>query len=148
MQHDWHVSDKDVLGAIANVRFSDSGSDSGNGSTISDYRAWGTPEQELYSVMLSNNASQDKGNFIYANLNYTHTFDESRAAELTLNADYSRNASREFTEQTNIWKTRPSSLGLDGSDIGGNSFEDYGFQENTGRVLDLISLKADYTTVF
>ena len=34
LQHDWHVSDKDVLGAIANVRFSDSGSDSGNGSTI------------------------------------------------------------------------------------------------------------------
>lgn len=151
LQHDWHVSDKDVLGAIANVRFSDSGSDSGNGSTISDYRALGTPAQELYSVMLSNNASQDKGNFVYANLNYTHTFDESRAAELTVNADYSRNASREFTEQTNIWKTRPASYGSDGSggsDIGGNSFEDYGFQENTGRVLDLISLKADYTTVF
>lgn len=148
LQNDWNVTKKDVIGVIANFRTSSEGSDSGDGSRISDYRSWGTPGQELYSSMLSNTLTDSRRRFIYANLNYTHVFDESRSAELTVNADYSRNAGKEKSEQKNIWQTRPASVLPGGTDLSGEDFSDYGFSENTERVLDLVSLKADYSTVF
>lgn len=135
LQNDWNITSKDVFGIVANAAFNNSSTDSGSGNIIRDYHGWETPEQELHSEMLSNNVSGEKRNFVYANLNYTHTFDEARAAEITVNADYSRNAGHTVADQTNVFA------------VGGHA-GDYGFMEDTDRVLDLISVKADYTTVF
>ncbi len=133
LQNDWNITPKDVFGVIANASVSSSVTDCGSGNVIRNYEAWGTPSQKLYSEMLSDNTSDEKRNFVYANLNYTHTFDESRSAEITVNADYSRNAGREATGQLNTMTV-------------GDPSGKYGFVENTHRVLDLVSVKADYST--
>lgn len=134
LQNDWNITSKDVFGVIANASVSSSRTGCGSGNVIRNYLSWGTPDQKLHSEMLSDNTSDEKRDFVYANLNYTHTFDESRSAELTVNADYSRNAGREVTGQLNTMNV---------GDPSGN----YGFVENTDRVLDLVSLKADYSTM-
>lgn len=146
LQNDWHITSSDIFGVIANYRWSYEPNNSGNGSTISNWQNWNTPQQYMYSQMSSKNGSEERRDFIYANLNYTHTFDEARAASLTINADYSRNISAQDNLQQNIWLIAPQEEDRPESDTG--TYSDYGFFEDTDRVLDLISLKSDYTTVF
>ncbi len=136
VQEDWNVTDKDVLGAIVNFNTNSSLTTSGDGCSISDFLKYGTPEEELYSKMMSWTDNGEKRNFIQANLNYTRTFNPQKASSLTVNLDYSRNASHEYNAQTNKWDKNPA---LE---------DDYGFRENTARVLNLYSFKADYTTLF
>ena len=140
IQNDWHISDKDIFGVIANFRYNDQDQKVLDSSTIDDYINWGTDAQELYSSMHSGTNTLNKGNFFYANLNYSHIFDEARQAELTLNLDYSRNYSGVDNTQKNIWSKIP--------EVPSEKYRDYGFFENTDRTLNLISLKSDYSTVF
>ena len=144
LQNDWHITSSDVLGVIANVRTNYNYTDTGEGSTITNWLNWNTPQQVLFSNMNSATATTEKGRFMYANLNYTHTFDPMRAASITINADYSRNYSGQDNSQKNVWRQRPSDIGMPEA----GPYDDYGFLEDTDRVLDLISLKSDYTTVF
>ena len=96
--------------------------------------------------MRSATGTLGSGTFVYANLNYTHDFDKSRAASITLNADYSVNNSKEDNTQKNKWEIIPSVEDYPQVDL--SAYKDYGFLENTDRTLHLASLKSDYTTIF
>lgn len=146
IQNDWHITGDDVFGVIANVTTSNSPSNSRDGSIINNYKNWGTAQQTLYSGMRSATGTLGSGTFVYANLNYTHDFDKSRAASITLNADYSINNSKEDNTQKNKWEIIPSVEDYPQVDL--SAYKDYGFLENTDRTLHLASLKSDYTTIF
>ena len=146
IQNDWHITGKDVFGVIANVTTSNSPTNSRDGSIINNYKNWNTPQQTLYSGMRSATGTVENGAFVYANLNYTHDFDPSRAASITLNADYSLKNAREANTQKNKWEVIPSLEDFPQADLSG--YTDYGFLEDTDRTLHLASLKSDYTTVF
>lgn len=141
LQNDWHINGKDIFGVVANFRYNGENQDIPGSNTINDYINWGTESQKLYSSMRSGTNTIDNNNFFYTNLNWTHTFDEARQAELTLNLDYSRNCSGQDNTQKNLWDIIPA-------DIVSDKYKDYGFFENTDRTLNLISLKSDYSTVF
>lgn len=138
LQHDWHIGSNDILGAIANVRFNDNRYVPHENSIISNYYDWETENQRLYSRLDSKTEQLGKGNFAHVNINYTHSFDESRASSLIMNADYSRNQSIEDNTQYNIWKIKDEHSEL----------KDYGFFENNNRTLHLVSVKSDYSSVF
>ncbi|MGM9736369.1 MAG: outer membrane beta-barrel protein [Candidatus Cryptobacteroides sp.] len=144
LQNDWNITSSDVFGVIVNFRSSDGKADTDDGSTIGNWLNWNTPQEALFSEMNSATATTEKSRFLYANLNYTHTFDPQRSSSITINADYSRNYSGQDNSQKNVWLHRPSDIGMPD----GDGYMDYGFLEDTDRVLDLISLKSDYTTVF
>lgn len=146
IQNDWHITGKDVFGVIANVTTSNSPTNSRDGSIINNYKNWNTPQQTLYSGMRSATGTVENGAFVYANLNYTHDFDQSRAASITLNADYSLKNAREANTQKNRWEVIPSLNDFPQADL--SAYTDYGFLEDTDRTLHLASLKSDYTTVF
>ena len=146
IQNDWHITGKDVFGVIANVTTSNSPSNSRDGSIINNYKNWGTPQQALYSGMRSATNTVGNGAFVYANINYTHDFDPSRAASITLNADYSLKNSRDANTQKNKWEVIPSLEDFPQADL--SAYTDYGFLEDTDRTLHLASLKSDYTTIF
>ncbi|MGN0191488.1 MAG: outer membrane beta-barrel protein [Candidatus Cryptobacteroides sp.] len=141
IQNDWHISDKDIFGVIANFRYNGEDQKILDSSTIDDYINWGTEAQRLNSRMRSGTNTFNNGNFFYANLNYSHIFDEARQAELTINIDYSRNYSGVDNTQKNVWLQIPA-------DILSDKYKDYGFFENTDRTLNLVSVKSDYSTVF
>lgn len=139
--NDWTISKKDVLGLMFRTTISDNGSHIMPGSKIEDYRNFGNADQYLYSVMDSRTDNLSGSRRYSVNLNYTRTFDESRLQELTLNADYDRTNGRVGNVQSNIFDKdllAPDASGL----------EDYGFEDNTRRILDLYSLKADYSQTF
>ena len=136
--NDWHISDKDIFGAIVDLTWYRSAASYIEPNIVKDYMAAGTPEESLYSEFAGeNNSTATQPNYS-VNLNYTRTFDESLNQELTLNADYYRTESATGRKMRNIY----SFLSQEAADAG---LQNNGFDDDMDRKLDLYSFKADYS---
>lgn len=136
--NDWHISDKDIFGAIVDLTWYRSAASYIKPNIVRDYMAAGTPEESLYSEFAGeNNSTATQPNYS-VNLNYTRTFDESLNQELTLNADYYRTESATGRRMRNIY----SFLSQEAADAG---LKNNGFDDDMDRKLDLYSFKADYS---
>lgn len=139
--NDWSISKKDILGFVFRTTISDDRNKTIPGSRITDYRGLDDGEGYVYSVLNSATEEVYSTTRYSVNLNYTRTFDESKFQELTLNADYDRTNGRVGNSQDNVFDRALSEPGT-------VEPEDYGFKDNTTRILDLYSFKADYSQAF
>lgn len=146
--NDWYISSKDILGVSLKATVSRTDNpepgedDIHNRSVLKYYINQGTPEQSLWAVLNGTVSSFTRGQYYAANANYTHTFDESKAQELTLNADYSYNSSDSKSSQNNYYdlsKCAPEAIDM---------LNNFGYDQTTDRALNLVSFKADYSQVF
>lgn len=96
--NDWYINDKDILGVIVsfpgqtgkNLSYPDS-----NVSVMS-------VDGERVETCTSNISNTNRQTQLTANLNYTHTFDASKASEITANLDWYRNTSPARNYQKNV----------------------------------------------
>lgn len=150
LSNDWYISKKDILGVSLKTNISRTDNpepgegDIHNRSVLKYYINQGTPEQSLWSVINGTVSSFTRGQYYAANANYTHTFDESKAQELTLNADYSYNSSDSKSSQKNYYDLSQCAPEA----IAGGELNDFGYDQTTDRALNLVSFKADYSQIF
>lgn len=146
LSEDVRISESDVLGAIAKVNLNRSGNNAPNTAMIDDFRKF--DDAEPYSSMASR-ASETTGTRQYsANINYTHTFDESLSQELTVNADYNHTRSDASNLQRNLYTAlspaaqaeRDASLAAGLAD----PFLGNGLNDSTFRRANIWSLKVDF----
>lgn len=140
--NDWNVSDKDIVGVIFRTTVSPGQREFYTApNIIRDYTGAGTPMERLYTEMEGSSYSEENGESYSVNLNYTRTFDQSVSQELTLNADWYRTSDRSEHSLRNLYSFISPEALADG--VGDNGFDD-----STYRILDLYSLKADFSQSF
>ena len=145
--NDWYISDKDVLGVIFNTNIYNSHTSSETG-TLREWRDYNSPAPRLWSEIESLTDDRGGSQFYSANLNYTHTFDEAKAQELTANLDYSRSHNNSNDILTNVYKTRPEDADIIADGGVPEDYADNGWNDRARRVLDLYSAKLDYSQIF
>ena len=132
--NDWYISDRDVLGVIVNGTFRKNGNDTW-GENFTEHLLNGIPVARLTSDI----RQDDDFNGVSANLNYTHTFDQARMQELTLNADYSWYDIRNSSSQSDIPDPAVTPLIALDSTV---------FRQDAAQKLQIWSAKADYQQLF
>lgn len=132
--NDWYINDNNILGAIVNGTFRNSGT-----GTYGDNFTEHLLGDELLGRLESSIDNSDRFNGISANLNYTHTFDKAKAQELTVNADYSYFDILNTSRQSDIPVPGFQTLIQLDSNI---------FRQNAAQKLQIWSAKADYQQVF
>ena len=126
--HDYQIDKKNIVGAVVNgmARKGDVGLEDGGGS-----RMYKNGELIEISETLSN--SDERFDYVYGNLNYTHTFKDNH--EITLNADYGRYYRSALLNQSDIFVYPTGIQPLR---------EDQIFRSGSKQKIDITSLKADY----
>ena len=97
LANDWFLGDKDILGVILTFPGSNSSNVSSPDRNTSVTKFDGIEVERTASVV--DNSSTN--NRLTGNLNYTHTFDASRSAELTANLDWYRSGGPTVNDQLN-----------------------------------------------
>ncbi len=130
--NDWYITKKDVFGFIVN-------------STLRDGKSFSfTPsENEIFYIdniisrKITDISNPSYTNSITGNINYTHTFNETKAQELTLNADYAYYDIGENNIQNQVVESSAS-----------NYLTPEVFRSNTTQYINIVSAKADYQQMF
>lgn len=129
---DWFFNDKNILGFIFFMPGSQTTLDSRYSKT----------EQYIADALVSKsgaNVNNSSKSIQYnANLNYSHIFDEARAAEVTVNADYYRNVTSDRNYQNDSTSIAPA---ID--DYIHTSIKDL----NSLKRYDIYSVKSDYQSL-
>ncbi len=144
---DIRISDSDVLGAIVKVNLNRSGDKSPNTAMIDNFLKFDDPEP--YTSRTSRTFEAFHTRQYSANLNYTHTFDESLSQELTVNADYNHTRSDGSDYQRNLYtslsadaqKYRDEQIASGSAD----PFPGDGLNDSTFRRANIWSLKVDFS---
>ena len=145
--NDWYISDKDVLGFIFNTNLNYGGNTPLKGSLI-EWRDYNSGNPVLWTDQKSLTYDKSNYQFYSLNLNYTHTFDESKGQELTINADYSRNNRNTDSRLSNVYIQKPDDEEITAAGENPSDYKDNGWNDVTVRVLNLFSAKADYSHIF
>lgn len=109
LSHDWFIDGKNIVGAIVSAP--------AYNSTMPTLE--GSGESFLNGVSLGKTISESesiyRGPRYSANLNYTHTFDEAKASEITANIDWYRNISENVYDEKTLDGSRTllSETGMD-----------------------------------
>ncbi len=132
--NDWFINDKNTFGFIVTVPGSISKMGAAKDAEFNGYSIQKIDDVDLNSTR---SLTDNKGNDIQAsaNLNYTHVFDEARAAELTANVDYYRTQSGSSNRIDN--EITPA---------GGSPVSSFRTVDNKS-VVNIYSAKLDYQTV-
>ncbi len=132
--NDWYVDEKNTIGVILNMPFMVNNSDANPVGEQSSYIKLGdTYLQRTYSKGRQRTYAPQHT----ANINYTHTFADSCAQELTVNVDYNRYNSKTLNCQHNQDIEAAEGWGsLPGLDI------------TTHQVVNIYSAKMDFQTMF
>lgn len=131
---DWFIDSKNIVGAVLSYRpnsFSNwtTPANSFTDTYINDVHAYRQTSETL--------TEQPSGSF-QANLNYTHTFDQAKSQEMTINIDYNRHKSNSTTFQSSPWTVMDGvSPQLDSSIFKGEG----------NRLINTFAAKADYQQV-
>lgn len=129
--HDWFIDNKNTVGAIFYMPGEIQNMSSDKGLT----QMWlsEVPFQEIVTDIENKSKSRQYN----ANLNYTHVFDETRSAEMTVNLDYYRNGSFSHNIQNDeaVMVADPDRSIFKVQTV------------DTDQIYDIYSAKADYQTV-
>lgn len=128
--NDWFLDDKNILGVILTFpgsRSRDSSLPEHNTSTMT----LDGSEIERTASTIDNKSTSDR---ITGNLNYTHTFDAARSAELTANLDWYRSGGATVNDQLN-------------HDISSAGNPDTRRLITSDNLVNIYSAKVDYQTV-
>lgn len=131
--NDWYINDKNILGAIVNGTFRNS-SNGTYGSNFTEYFM----NDGMLAKLESEIDNRDNFNSVSANLNYTHTFDQSKMQELTVNADYSWFDIANASSQSDIPVVTTPAMIPDPTV----------FRQDAVQKLQIWSAKADYQQLF
>jgi len=134
LAHDWFINEKNTLGAIIYIP--------GDYSRFNSIYSFTDQMLGQTPVQFANSDIKNLSNSLQhtANVNYTHVFDDARAAEMTVNLDYYHNAAEANNSQsdtTNIYKEDGE---IDHTTLTAK-------QLITGNTYDIYSAKVDYQTV-
>lgn len=140
--NDWNVSDRDIIGVIFRTTvYPGERQYYISPNVIRDYTAAGTSMERIYTEKEGRNGSLERGGSYSVNLNYTRTSGQSENRELTVNADWYRDTDRSEHWLRNLYSYISPEALADG-------VADNGFDDNTRRILDVYSLKADFSQSF
>jgi len=132
LAHDWFVNDKNTVGAIVSLPFSENYLNTTSSSTRQYVN--GELMQETSSSIENGPSRTQRAS---ANANWTHVFNPALASEITTNVDYYHNTVTNFSEQ------------IDTTFIGGKTpvtvFNTKTM--NTHNLYDIYSAKTDYQSV-
>lgn len=135
--NDWNIDSKNILGFIVNGSFDKSREVSYGNDNYNTLSQNGTTLTKEWNF--NNNPHRFQN--IRANLNYTHTFDQSKMQELTANADYSYSDSRNNTLRESIMVDPTTLIPLPAADT-------ILFSNSSTQILQLWSAKVDYQQIF
>lgn len=133
ISHDFFIDKKNVIGVIASVPYTISGSPvEEKNNTTEDYR-----DGVLYQTSTGQIESESKNRQYSANINYTHIFDERKGSEITTNIDWYRMGNGSINYQTNKYVPK------DGRDP-------FIMERNIDNLscINIWSAKTDYQTLF
>lgn len=147
LSEDIRISESDVLGAIAKINLNTYGYDAPDAVTVDDFRKF--DDAEPYTGMTGHSSETTMTDQYSANINYTHTFDESLSQEITVNADYNHTRSDASNLQRNLYTAlspaaqaeRDASLAAGLAD----PFLGNGLNDSTFRRANIWSLKVDFS---
>ena len=146
LSEDIRISESDVLGAIAKVNLNNYGYDAPNAVMVDDFRKF--DDAEPYTGMTGNSAESTMTDQYSANINYTHTFDETISQEITVNADYNHTRSNVSNLQRNLYTALSSEAQADrNADIAAglpDPFIGNGLNDSTFRRANIWALKVDF----
>lgn len=131
--NDWYINDKNILGAIVNGTFRNSSTGTWGNNFTEHFLG-----NEMLARLESEISNNDIFNSVSANLNYTHTFNQAKMQELTLNADYS------WFDIANGSSQRDIPVFVTPAMIPDSTI----FRQDAGQKLQIWSAKADYQQIF
>lgn len=132
--NDWYIDERNTLGVILNVPIMKTNMDA---QSVGEYCTYTMLNDMLLNKSLTNGQQSMFSPQHSANLNYTHTFADSCAQELTANLDYNRFRSHSLNRQRNQdIETVPGYESLPGLDI------------TTNQIVNIYSAKLDFQSAF
>lgn len=137
VSNDFYINPKNTLGFILNVPIMKFGIDmqGGNQSQVSLWQ--GTSCRDTLQDISTQGQSSNYSPQHTANINYTHTFNDSLSRELTANIDYNRYANGESNEQQNGIRINKTGLIVP---------QELNIQ--TQQIINIYSAKVDFQTAF
>ena len=135
--NDWFIDSRNTLGVIFTVPFNTVRQ--WDDSSFSYQMAGNQPTQQI----LSNPVTEYTLSQYIANLNFTHVFDESRAAEMTANLDYFHNITAADNIQNNYHLPILSPMVWRGQDFDSAKY----LTLHNDNTIDIYSAKLDYQSL-
>lgn len=135
LAQDWFLDKKNIVGVIFSYNPSRFMQSTDPSTCYTDTYLGGV---HMYHQTTESRSLSPSGN-LSANVNYTHTFNEQKAQEITLNADYNRYTTFGTSSQTSPYEKMDPSAPDKTTDS---------FTGASDRILNIYSFKADYQQVF